>query len=153
MQSGVHKKPFCGPNRVVQIWPPDVPSGKWLVASQNEMSWRCRRPKCMVFVVLTLSLSANCLFTLHSSLPRKGGEAHCEKCSLIGGIISIPARYWTPIGLPLPDFKLRRIVFSSFSRSSRMPRSHEKHDRFAQELLEVINIYLNDCTLFFLTKK
>ena len=68
-------------------------------------------------------------------------------------MVSIPARYWTPIGLPLPGFKLRRIVFSSFSRSSRTPQSHEKHDRFGQELLEVINIYLNDCTLFFLTEK
>ena len=40
-------------------------------------------------------------------------------------------------------------MFSSFSRSSRTPRSHEKHDRFGQELLEVINIYLNDCKLLF----
>ena len=36
--AGVHKKPFCGPNGVVQIGHPSVPSGKLLVASQNEMS-------------------------------------------------------------------------------------------------------------------
>ena len=67
------------------------------------------------------SVFTNCLFTLRSALPRKGGEAHCERCSHL--FLGLAAR------------------------------SHEKHDRFAQELLEVINIYLNDCTLFFLTEK
>ena len=103
-----------------------VPSGKWLVVSQNDISWRCMQLDsyngCHNFSVINSNSSnsvfTNCLFTLRSALPRKGGEAHCERCSLIGWMVSIPARYWTPIGLPLPGFKLRRFVFSSFSRSS-----------------------------------